>query len=200
MRSTSERYRGCPNSNTGVTHLDPVQDAGVEDVDTGVDPVSDKLDRLFDESVDHRRAGLGDDDTVRRGLGDLGDHDRTFAAVASVEVSEGLEGVGAGDVRVEDEEGRVVLAQDFTGEGERTGRTERLGLDGEGDGDTVLFLGLFEHGDHDFGSVVDSEDNVLDTGLDEGLNIRMGVSACVSHISIEIDRQLTSIWCKLIRH
>jgi len=91
--------------------------------------------------------------------------------VAGVEVSEGLEGVGTGDVRVQDKEGGVVLAQDFTGEGEGTGGTERLGLDGEGDGDAVLFLGLFEHSDHDLGSVVDGEDNVLDTGLDKGVDL-----------------------------
>lgn len=89
--------------------------------------------------------------------------------MAGVEVSEGLEGVGTGDVRVEDKEGGIVLAQDFTGEGEGTSGTERLGLDGEGDGDAVLFLCLFKHGDHDLGSVVDGEDNVLDTSLDEGL-------------------------------
>lgn len=54
------------------THLDAVQDAGVEHVDAGVDPVADKLDGLLDEAVDDRGAGLGDDDTVGRRLGDLG--------------------------------------------------------------------------------------------------------------------------------
>lgn len=89
--------------------------------------------------------------------------------MARVEIPESLKGVGTGDVRVEDKEGRIVLAEDLTGESQGTGGTERFGLDAEGDGDTVLLLGLLEHGDHDLGSVVDSEDNVLDTGFNESL-------------------------------
>jgi hypothetical protein len=41
--------------------------------------------------------------------------------VLEVEVTEGLEGVRASDVRVEDEEGRVILGKDVTGEGKGTG-------------------------------------------------------------------------------
>jgi hypothetical protein len=54
-------------------HLDAVKDLGVEEVDTGVDPVSDEFDGLLDESVNNGRVGLGDDDTVVGRLGDFGD-------------------------------------------------------------------------------------------------------------------------------
>lgn len=37
--------------NRGGAELDAVQDAGVENVDTGVDAVSNELDRFLDETV-----------------------------------------------------------------------------------------------------------------------------------------------------
>ena len=55
-------------------------------------------------------AGLVHHDTVLGRLLDLGDNNGTLVAVALVELGELLEGVVAGDVGVEDEEGRVVLA------------------------------------------------------------------------------------------
>lgn len=51
----------------------------------------------------------------------------------------------------------------------RRTRAEGLALDGEGDLDAVLLLGLLEHSDHDLRPVVDGEDDVLDTSLDESL-------------------------------
>lgn len=48
--------------------------------------------------------------------------------------------------------------------GSRTS-AERFGFDAKVDADAKLLLSLFEHGDHDLWSVVDREDNVLDTGL-----------------------------------
>ena len=59
-----------------------------------------------------------------------------------VELGELLEGVVACDIGVEDEEGRVVLAEDVLSELEGTGGAEGLGLDGECDGDAVLLLVL----------------------------------------------------------
>jgi hypothetical protein len=104
----------------GRLDLDAVEDGGVEDVDTGVDAVSDELLGLLDEAVDRRLAGNGEDDTVLGGLVDLGDHKSSLTAVSDVEVAELAEGVGAGDIGVEDEEGSVVLAKDLAGESERT--------------------------------------------------------------------------------
>lgn len=43
----------------------------MEHVDTGVDPVSDEFDWLFDESVNDGRSWLGDDHTIVGWLGDL---------------------------------------------------------------------------------------------------------------------------------
>lgn len=183
----------------GQTHLNPVQDAGVEYVDTSVDPVTNEFNGLLDESINHSGVGLRDHDTVGRRLGDLGDHDGTFALVGNVEVSaqivrrvagdggtaqalpESLKGIDTGDIRVQNKERRVVLAQDFASKSKGTGfgthqsarhcyrysRTsaERFGFDAEVDVDAKLLLSLFEYRDHDLWSVVDSEDDVLDTRL-----------------------------------
>jgi hypothetical protein len=53
------------------------------------------------------------------------------------------EGVVADDIRVQHEEGRVVLAQDLLSKLERAGGAQRLVLDGEGDVDTKLLLVLY---------------------------------------------------------
>jgi hypothetical protein len=49
--------------------------------------------------------------------------------VSDVEITHLLEGVRAGDIRVEDEERSVVLSEDFTGKSERTSceRESKLG-------------------------------------------------------------------------
>ena len=49
-----------------------------------------------------------------------------------------LEGEGADDIAVEDEEGRVILAEDIPREGQRAGGAKRLSLDGEMDLDVEL--------------------------------------------------------------
>lgn len=59
--------------NRGRAELNAVEDRRVEHVDTGVDAVSDELNRLLDEAVNDGRARLGDNDTVGGRLGDLGD-------------------------------------------------------------------------------------------------------------------------------
>ena len=127
----------------GGPQLNAVEYRGVEDVHAGVDAVADELDGLLDEAVDERLvAGLVDDDTVLGGLLDLGDDDGALLAVALVEGGEVGEGEVADDVRVEDKEGLLVLAEDVLGELEGTGRIEGLGLDGEGDVDAELLLVL----------------------------------------------------------
>jgi hypothetical protein len=111
----------------GSVLLDAVQDRGVQDVDTGVDPVANKLDGLLDKAVDARgMAGLVDDDTVLGGLLDLGDDNGTLLAVRLVEIGQLLEGELAGDVGVEDEEGGVILAQDVLGELQGAGSAQGL--------------------------------------------------------------------------
>lgn len=52
--------------------LDTVKDRRVEDVDTGVDSVSNVFLGLLDESVDRGKVGVSENDTVFRGLVDLG--------------------------------------------------------------------------------------------------------------------------------
>jgi len=127
----------------GRAQFDALQDGGVQNVDAGVDAIADELDGLLNEAVDHRGvAGLVHDDTVLGRLLDLGHDNGALAAVLLVELGELLEGVVAGDVGVEDEEGRVVLAQDALGELERASGAEGLRLDGELDLDIVLLLVL----------------------------------------------------------
>jgi hypothetical protein len=79
-------------------------------------------------------------DTVLGRLLDLCDDDCALVTVLLVEIGELRKGVVAGNVGVEDEEGRVVLAQDVLGELQGTGGAEGLGFDGECDGDVVLLF------------------------------------------------------------
>jgi hypothetical protein len=65
--------------------------------------------------------------------------------VLLVELGELGKGVVAGDVGVEDEEGRVALAQDALGELEGACGAEGLRLDAELDLDVVLLLVLRLH-------------------------------------------------------
>lgn len=91
--------------------LDALQDAWVEDVDTGIDTVTYELDWLFDEAVNPRSViGLVDNHTVFRGLLNLCNYNCSLIPVVLVEGSEIRKGVFANDIRVEDEEGGIVLS------------------------------------------------------------------------------------------
>ena len=114
----------------GRAQLDALQHRRVQDVDTGIDAVADELDGLLDEAVDARLvAWLVHYDAVLGGLLDFGDDDGAFLPVLSVEVGELGEGIVADDVRVQHEEGGVVLAEDALGELEGTGGAQGLGFD-----------------------------------------------------------------------
>lgn len=129
----------------GGAELDTVEHRGVEDIHAGVDAVADELHGLLDKAVDQSGvAGLVDDDTILGGLLNLGDNDGALLAVVAVELRQVAEGEVADDVRVEDEEGLVVLAEGLLGELEGAGGVEGLGLDREGDVDAVLLLILRE--------------------------------------------------------
>lgn len=124
--------------------LNAVENRSVQDIKAGVDAVADELDGLLDESVDARRmAGLVDNDTILGGLFDLGDTDCALVTVCLVEGSQLLEGVFAGNVGVQDEEGGVVLAEDVGSQLQGTGSAKGLGLDGESDLDAEFLLVLF---------------------------------------------------------
>tara|TARA_R110002033_G_scaffold169794_1_gene210985 strand:- start:214 stop:546 length:333 start_codon:yes stop_codon:yes gene_type:complete len=91
--------------------LDALQDAWVEDVDTGIDTVTYELDWLFDEAVNPRSViGLVDNHTVFRGLLNLCNYNCSLIPVVLVEGSEIRKGVFANDIRVEDEEGGIILS------------------------------------------------------------------------------------------
>ena len=127
----------------GGPELDALQHRRVEDVDTGVDAVADELDGLLDEAVDARGVVRPvHDDTVLGRFLDLGHHNGALVAVGLVERRELLEGVLAGDVRVEDEERGVVLGQNLLRQLERSGGAKGLGFDRDGDVDSELFLVL----------------------------------------------------------
>ena len=86
----------------GKANLNTVKDLGVEEVDTGVNPVSDEFDWFLDESINDCRVGFSDDDTVVGRLGDFGyllsasplievwvtHHDGSFSSVGHVEITE----------------------------------------------------------------------------------------------------------------
>ena len=127
----------------GGSELDTLKDAGVEDVDAGVDAVADKLDGLLDEAVNSRGvARLVHNDTVLGRLLHLCDNNCALVTVLLVELSELREGVLAGNIGVENEEGRLVLAEDGLSELQGTSGAEGLGLDGERDFNVVLLLVL----------------------------------------------------------
>ena len=123
--------------------LNAVENGWVQDVDTGVNAVSDILDWLLNEAVDSGVVvWLVDNDTVLRWLVDLGDDNGTFVSVGLVESCKISKWVVADDIGVEDEEWLVILAQDLFCELERASRAKGLGLDGECDGDVELLLVL----------------------------------------------------------
>lgn len=177
----------------GQTYLNPAQNTGVEDIDPCIDSVPHKLDGLLNESVDEGRSGFGDNNTVRGGLGNFGDHDRPFSSVSKVEVPvsfeafvlvsdchheksiegsngpERLERIGTSDIRIQHKERAIILPQNILRQRQRPRSPKGLGLDREIDGDPVLLFSLLEHGDHDLGTVVDGENDVFHACLDEGL-------------------------------
>lgn len=68
-------YRGISPGGCSyvVNYLNTIKYGWIEDVDTSVDSVSNKLDWFFDEPVNNGGAGFGHDDTVRGGLCNLCD-------------------------------------------------------------------------------------------------------------------------------
>ena len=156
----------------GRAELNALQHTGVQDVDTGVDTVTDELDGLLDETIDAGGVvGLVDHDTVFGGLVDLGHNNGTLITVVLVELGQFLEGVVTDDIGVQHEERRVVLAQDVFRQLQWTRCTEGLSLDRKFDVDTVLLLVLLEGGDHNIGTVVHSQDNICDTSCGQALNL-----------------------------
>lgn len=108
--------------NRGRAQLDSRENRCVQNVDTGVDAVSNELDRLLDEAVNTRRVvGLVNDDTILGGLLDLGDNDGALVTVCLVEVGQLLKRVLASDIGVQDEEGSVILEKRLLGQLQRTG-------------------------------------------------------------------------------
>lgn len=98
----------------GRAQFNAVEYTGVQEVDTGINSVTDKLNRLLDETVDARWVvRLVDDDTILGGLLHLGDDDGSLITMTLVEFCELLEGVVTDDIGVEDKERRVILAQDL---------------------------------------------------------------------------------------
>ena len=87
-----------------IAYLNTVKDLGVEEVDTGINPVSNEFDGFLDESINDCRIGFGDYDTVVGGLGDFGylrisldsfqkgvrcttHHDRSLTSVGHVKIT-----------------------------------------------------------------------------------------------------------------
>ena len=156
----------------GWSHLDEVDDGGVEDVDTGVDSVADKLDGLFDESVDSvGHVSVVDNDTVLGRLVDLGGDNGGLTVVGVVEVEQVLQRVLADDVGVQHEDRGVVLLEDLFGQLERACGAQRLFLDGEGDRHPVDLLVLLQRANHHLWLVVDGKNDVCAPGVGQRLDL-----------------------------
>lgn len=127
----------------GRAQVNPLEDTGVQKIDTGVDSVTDELDWFLDEAIDARGVvWLVDDNTILGGLIHLGHHDGSLITMVLVEFRELLKGVITDDIGVEDEEWRIILAQDFLGQLQRPRSAQGFGFDGEFNVDVVLFLVL----------------------------------------------------------
>lgn len=106
-----------------------------------------------------------------------------------MEVSDLLKWIITNNITVQDKEGRVVLAKDLSGQSQRTGSAKRLGLDREGDVDAIFLFVLFQSSNHDFRSVVYSQDNVGDTSLKLMLLFRDRVATfgCLTYLCKTFD-------------
>lgn len=125
----------------GRAQVNPLEDTGVQKIDTGVDSVTDELDWFLDEAIDARGVvWLVDDNTILGGLIHLGHHDGSLITMVLVEFRELLKGVITDDIGVEDEEWRIILAQDLFGQFQGPRGAQGFGLDGKFDSDIILFL------------------------------------------------------------
>lgn len=92
-------------------YLDALQDAGVEDVEPGVDLVGHEDTRFLHEAADAAGVGLAHHHAVLGWLFHTGHHQRALAAVLPVETGQRREGELADHVAVEDKEGLPALGQ-----------------------------------------------------------------------------------------
>lgn len=127
------------------------------------------------------------DHTVLGWLFHLCDHDGALFPVRLVEVRELLEWVIANDIGVEHEERAVILAENLLREFQRSSSAQWLGLDGElypyvvlllilpGVRKCPLYQGLSSHllkrSGHDFGAVVDCENNIRHASCRKSLDL-----------------------------
>lgn len=87
MSVPADRREGFLLNRCGA-QLDALQHAGVEDVDTSIDTVSNEFDRFLDETVNSRSmVWLVDNDTIFRGLFDFRYNDGTLVSMGFVESS-----------------------------------------------------------------------------------------------------------------
>ena len=145
QQAVADDGRECLLLDGGRPELDAVEHRGVENVDSGVDAVADELDGLLDETIDSgRMIRLVNDDAVFGGLLNLGHDYGAFVAVGLVEGGQLFERVFAGDVGVEDKEGRIVFSKSLFGKFQGASSAQRLILDREGNSDIKPFFILKE--------------------------------------------------------
>ena len=129
--------------NRGRANFNSLEDAWVQDVDTGVDSVANEFDRFFNKTIDAGgMAFLVNDHTVFGWLFHLGDDDGALLAMVTVELGQLLERIVADDIRIQDEERRIILTKDLLGQFQRASSAERFRFDGEFDLDVVFLLVL----------------------------------------------------------
>jgi len=151
-----------------------VKDGLVEEVNTGVDLVGGEvlrtLLRLLEELLDETVL-LEDDETILGRVFDRGDENGALTLVRLVEVEHLRQGELAGDIRVEHEEGLVVLHEEVTSKTKGTSGTKGLILNGEGNLNLELLLNVILEVNHLVGHVTNSKDNLIDTSLDKSRDL-----------------------------
>ncbi|EEQ38382.1 mannose-1-phosphate guanyltransferase [Clavispora lusitaniae ATCC 42720] len=157
--------------NRGWLHFNSVNDRWVQDVQTSIDSVTDKLNWLLNESVNQvGSVSVVNNDTILGWLIDLSGNNRTLTAVCLVELGQFLEWVVANDIGVQDKEWRVILLQDLFSKLQRTSSSHWLFLEGKLNVNTVFLGGLLQGFLHVFWSVVDSQDDVGDASSNQGFD------------------------------
>ena len=122
--------RKCFLFNGCRAQVDALQHAWIENIDAGVNAISDELDRLLDESVNARGViGFVHYDTVLRGFFNLSHDYCSLLTVRFMEGGEVRERVVADDIGIQDEERCIVFAQGFFCELQRASSTQGFRFD-----------------------------------------------------------------------
>ncbi|EPY30496.1 mannose-1-phosphate guanyltransferase [Strigomonas culicis] len=154
-----------------ATRGNAVQHALVEDVNTGVDAVTDKALRLLYELVNAVRHLVVNDHAVLVPFGHLGDHNGALLAMVAMEREQLAKRKAARDIGVQHEEGLVVLHQHVARERKRASRAQRLRLEREHEVHAELLAPLIHLRLHGIRAVRHGQDDFRHASLLQRLHL-----------------------------